>query len=306
MRRPGRHRVETSNEDKVLFPRTGITKGELIDYYEAAAERMLPALRERALVLQRFPDGIDEPGFYQKQVGAHFPDWIETTRVAKRGGGRQELVVGGQRATLVYLANQACVTLHPWLSRRDRPDHPDQLVFDLDPPGDDFAAVRRAAGPLRELLEDELGLPSFPKLTGSRGLHVVVPLDRSEGFDAVRSFASDVASLLAERHPKALTTEQRIAKRRGRLYLDVARNAYAQTAVAAYSVRALPDAPLAAPIDWSDLRGGRRLHARSFTLRQARRLLERDDPWRGMSRRARSLRSARRRLAALRHDASEA
>lgn len=296
-RRYGRYVVETSRDEKRLFSDPELTKRDLADYYEAIAGAMLPHLRDRAVVMQRFPDGIGSEGFYQKQVGGHFPKWIATTRVSTREGS-QELVVCRNRATLVYLADQAVTTLHAWLSRIDRPDHPDQLVFDLDPPDDDFSRVRRAAFQLRDLL-DELELPGFLKLTGSSGLHVVVPLDRSEPFDPVRAFARDAAALLAARHPDALTTEQRKNKRRGRLYLDVGRNAYGQTAVAAYAVRPLRGAPVAAPITWEEL-GRRGLHARSHTVRNVlRRLAQREDPWKGMARRARSLEPARRRLSAL-------
>jgi bifunctional non-homologous end joining protein LigD len=293
-RRYGRHSVETSNEDKVLFPDAGLTKGDLIDHYERAWEWMRPFLRDRPLVMQRFPDGIDEEGFYQKQVGEHFPDWIDTVRVAKEGG-EQELVVCRRKATLAYLANQACITPHLWLSRTDRLDHPDQLVVDLDPPGRDFEPVRRTALRCRDLLE-ELGLVPFVKTTGSKGLHVVVPLDRSEDFDSVRAFARAAMTLLAARHPDELTLEQRRNKRRGRLYLDVGRNAYAQTAVAPYAVRALPGAPVATPLDWDEL-GRRDLDARSYTVANlARRTSRRRDPWSGLRRRARSLGAPRRRL----------
>jgi bifunctional non-homologous end joining protein LigD len=301
-RRHGRHVIETSNEGKVLFPDDGLTKGELIDYYDAVAEALLPHLRGRPLTYQRFPDGIGEEGFYQKQAGDYFPDWIDTARVAKADGSHQDLVVCESRATLVYLADQACITLHPWLSRRDRPDHPDRLIVDLDPPGEGFAPVREAAARVRALLTDELGLPTFAMLTGSRGLHVLVPLDRGAPFDDVRAFARDAAALLAARHPRELTTEQRKAKRGDRLYLDVARNAYAQTAVAPYSVRARPGAPVAAPVEWDEL-GERGLDARRWTVRNVlRRLGQRDDPWKGVGRRARSLGEARRRLAALRDE----
>jgi len=299
-RRYGRRSVETSNEDKVLFPDAGVTKGDLIDYYERVADRLLPHLSERPLVVQRFPDGIGEDGFYQKQAGDHFPDWISTVRVdVGTTGGSQDLVVCDTKATLGYLANQACVTLHPWLSRRDALDHPDVLVIDLDPPADDFEAARRAALQVRELLE-ELDLPSWPKLTGSEGVHVVVPLDRSADFDTVRAFARAAMERLASRHPDALTTEQRKSKRRGRLYLDAGRNAYAQTAVAPWSVRPLPEAPLAVPLAWKDLeRKG--LGPRDYTVANVfRRLARRDDPWAGWRRRARSLRRAAARLEKLR------
>lgn len=296
-RRAGRRTIETSNDDKVLFPGDGITKGDLIDYYEAVAPRLLPWLRDRPLVLQRFPDGIETEGFYQKQVAEHFPDWIPTVRVAMTGGDTQELVVCNQKAALVHLANLGCVTLHPWLSRTDRLDRPDQLVVDLDPPGDDFAAVREAARACRELL-DALELPAFVKTTGSKGLHVVVPLDRRADFDTVRDFARDAMSLLAARHPDALTTEVRRSKRAGRVFLDTARNAYAQTAVAPYSVRPLAGAPVATPIAWEELS---RVEAQSFTIANlARRLSQIEDPWKGMRRRACGTAPARRRLERLR------
>jgi len=301
VRRYGRYRVETSREDKVLFPDAGLTKGDLIDYHEAVADALLPHLRDRALVLQRFPDGIGAEGFYQKQVPPSHPAWLATTRVSKADGGHQDLALVGNRAGLAWLADQACITLHAWPARRDRPHHPDQLVFDLDPPGDDFAAARRAAHRVGDLLA-ELELPAFAKLTGSKGVHVVVPLDRSADFDAVRAFARDAASLLVGRHPEALTVEQRKRKRGGRLYLDVGRNAYAQTVVAPYSVRARPGAPVAAPIEWSEL-DDRDLDARRWTVRNVlQRLGQRDDPWRGLGRHARSLAKARRRLDALREE----
>ncbi|MBT2405235.1 hypothetical protein J7I97_22750 [Streptomyces sp. ISL-87] len=186
------------------------------------------------------------------------------------------------------------MTPHRWLSRADRPDHPDRLVFDLDPPGDDFTAVREAARWTHELLE-ELELPSLLMTTGSRGVHVVVPLDRRMPFDEVRAFARDAAELLAARHDH-LTTEARKNARRGRLYLDVQRNAYAQTAVAPYAVRARPGAPVAAPVRWADL-DDPDLTAWRWTLATVDRLLK-DDPWQDAPR-GRSLHSAGRRLAAL-------
>jgi bifunctional non-homologous end joining protein LigD len=293
-RRFGRYTVDASNEQKVLFPDDGITKGDLMDYYETIAPRILPWLRDRPLVLQRFPDGIEEEGFYQKQVAQHFPDWITTVRVEKAEGDTQDLVVCDKKATLVHLANLGCVTLHPWLCRTDRLDHPDQLIVDLDPPSDDFGAVRAAARACRELF-DELELPTFLKTTGSKGVHIVVPLDRKADFDSVRDFAREAMDVLADRRPDTLTTEIRKNKRRGRLFLDVARNAYAQTAVAPYSVRPLPGAPVATPIDWDELDD---VDARTFRIANVTE--RRGDPWRGMARRAHGLGPARRRLARLR------
>jgi len=285
----GSYTFEASNLDKVMDPNSGLTKGGVVDYYERIAEHLLPHARDRPLVLRRFPDGIEQDGFYQKQAGSHFPDWVETVRVSKSGGETQDLVVAQRAATLAYLGDQAALELHGWLSRRDRLDHPDQLVFDLDPPGDDFGPVREAARRLHAVLEEELGLTAFVKTTGSKGLHVVTALDRSADFDAVRGFARGVAKLLAVRHSDTLTVEQRKAKRAGRLYLDTARNAYAQTAVLPYALRAKPGAPVATPLAWDELGDGS-LHAQRYRVDNIfRRLAQRDDPWAGFGRRAASL-----------------
>jgi bifunctional non-homologous end joining protein LigD len=291
--------VELSNEDKELFPGDGLTKGELIGYYERIADHILPHLEGRPLVVQRFPDGIEEEGFYQKQVGGHFPNWIRTVKVQLAGSkDTQELAVCDDVSTLVYLANQACLVLHPWLSRADALERPDLLVVDLDPPsGDDFQPVREAARRVRSLFE-ELDLPPFVKLTGSEGVHVVVPLDGQADFDSVRTFARDAMDLLAERHPDSLTTEQRKEQRRGRVFLDVARNAYGQTAVAPYSVRPLPGAPVSAPIEWEELG---RFGPRHVTLENVfRRLAQREDPWKTLGRRAHSLRGPAKTLQGMR------
>jgi bifunctional non-homologous end joining protein LigD len=302
-RRYGRFSVETSNEDKVFFRQAGLTKKDLVDYYERVADRMIPHLKDRPSVLQRFPDGVHRDGFFQKQAGDYFPDWMTTVRVAvKATGGHQDLVVCDKKATLVYLADQACVTFHRWLSRCDAIENPDLLVIDLDPPRNGFAAARTAALRVRELL-DELGLACFVGLSGSQGLHVTAPLDGRQDFGEVRNFARDSMDLLASRYPDELTTEQRKQKRRGRVYLDCGRNAYAQTAVAPWSVRALPEAPVAAPISWNDVEKGR-LGPRDFTVRNIfRRIARRTDPWKGMRRRASSVESARERLLRLRRRA---
>ncbi|MGW6570140.1 non-homologous end-joining DNA ligase [Streptomyces sp. NPDC054975] len=281
--RAGRRTVEVSRPEKVLFAEEGITKADLATYHRAVARRMLPHLRGHPLMLERHPDGIGDSGFMQKDIPEHFPDWVHRAELPKEGG-TVTYVVCEDTATLVLLADQGCITLHRWLSRADRPDHPDRLVFDLDPPHDGpddgpdsgFARVREAARWLRGLLDD-LGLPSLAMTTGSRGLHVLVPLDRRAPFDDVRAFAADVATVLADRHPDRLTTAARKKARGGRLYLDIQRNAYGQTAVAPYSVRALPGAPVAAPISWDDL-DDPELDARRFTVADADRLLK-ENPW---------------------------
>jgi len=290
----GRYTVEVSNADKLLFPESGFSKIRLIEYYQQVAEAMLPHLRDRPLMMHRFPDGIQQEGFYQKQIGDYFPDWIDRIEVPKQGGTITH-VVCNNTATLVYLTNQACITPHVWLSRTDRLQHPDCLIFDLDPPDGEFEPVRFAAYKLRELL-DELGMPSHVATTGSRGLHVAIPLDRSADFDEVRSLARDLAGVLAKREPQRLTIEVRKDKRAGQLFLDVGRNAYAQTAVAPYAVRALPGAPVATPLDWDELNDSQ-LHAQTYTLENLpRRLAQKTDPWSGLQRHAVSLTKARERL----------
>ncbi|MFC8275320.1 non-homologous end-joining DNA ligase [Streptomyces sp. NPDC057271] len=273
--RAGRRTVEVGRPEKVLFPEDGITKADLATYYRTVARRMLPQLRGRPLMPERHPDGIGDRGFMQKDTPDHFPDWVHRAELPKEGG-TVTYVLCDDTATLVLLADQACVTPHRWLSRADLPDRPDRLVFDLDPSDDDFARVREAAWWLHELL-DELRLPSRLMTTGSRGLHVSVALDRGAAFDEVRGFAADVARFLAARHPDRLTTEARKKARGGRLYIDIQRNAYGQTAVAPYAVRARPGAPVAAPIAWNDL-DDPGLDARRWTLADADRLLERN-PW---------------------------
>ncbi|WP_030856382.1 non-homologous end-joining DNA ligase [Streptomyces sp. NRRL S-37] len=298
--RAGRRSVEIRRPGKVLFPGGGstgeYTKGDLVDYHRAVAPFMLPHLRGRPLMLDRRPDGIDGPTFMQKNTPDGYPDWITRAEVAKEDGTVTHTVCD-DTATLLYLVDQASITLHRWLSRTDRTDHPDRLVFDLDPSGDDFETVREAARLLRELL-DELELPSALMTTGSRGLHVVVPLSGTQDFDDVRAFAREAADTLAAAHPDRLTTAARKKDRGDRLYLDVQRNAYAQTAVAPYTVRALPGAPVAVPVSWDQL-GDPDLHARRWTVADAVEQA-RTDPWAGLPGRGRSLGPARRRLAALR------
>lgn len=293
--------VELTHPDRPYFPDAGITKGDVVDYYRRVADVMLPHLRGRPLTLQRFPEGIEGEGFFQKEASEHFPDWIERVSVEKEDGRVRHALVE-DAAGLVYLANQGTLTFHTWLSRADRLRTPDRLIFDLDPPatddgkGEDFRPVREGARALRELLEG-LGLPSFVMTTGSKGLHVAVPLRREGDFDEVRAFARGAAERLAADHPDRFTVEQRKAKRRGRVFLDFLRNGYAQTAVAPYSVRARPGAPVATPLDWSELGSGE-LRPDRYTVRNLfRRLAQKDDPWAEIEAEAVSLEGAAERLA---------
>ena len=203
----------------------------------------------------------------------------------KQAGGSVTHAVIENGATLLFLADQACITPHVWLSRAASLERPDQMIFDLDPPAGKFALARKAAIAVNEVL-DELGMQAYVKTTGGKGLHVHVPLDRRSTFDDVRAFARGIAALVAARHPREFTTEQRKQKRRGLLYLDVMRNAYGQTAVAPYAVRARKGAPVATPLGWDEL-ARRGLAPGRFTLKTVPgRVARATDPWRGMRRQA--------------------
>jgi len=280
--------VEITHPDRVLFPADGITKGDLVGYYNEIASRMLPHLKGRPLMVQRFPRGIGEQGFVQQDFDGALPDWVSWIEVEKQGGTLMHPVADRPEA-IVWLANQDCITPHMWLSQRGRLAHPDRLIFDLDPSGSaDFTAVRATAYTLAEVL-DGLGLVAYLQVTGSRGAHVVVPLDADADFATVRQFARDVADVVIADDPGQRTLEARKARRGDRVYIDVMRNAYAQRAVAPYAVRARPGAPVATPIEWSELDGAS-MRADLFTIRDvAKRVADRGDPWTDLARHARSL-----------------
>lgn len=268
---------KVSNLDKVLFPADGITKAELIEHYVRHGEAMLDSIRGRALSLKRYPDGIDGESFFQKRPSGHFPDWITRARVGRDGEDGDEYVIADQRATLAYLANQGTIELHTMMVPAAAPDRPDEIIFDLDPSkGAPTSVVRRATRRCRDLLE-ELAVPCRLKSSGSSGFHVHVALDGTVDQETARSFARDAATVLARRHPDELTVHVRKARRAERVFVDWLRNSPAQTAIAPYSVRALPGAPVATPMDFDELSG---TDPRRWTLRNLpRRLAQREDPW---------------------------
>ena len=285
--------VEITHPEKLLFPRDGITKADLADYYERVAEWMLPHVRNRPVSMQRFPGGVEEQGFFHKDIPDYFPRWIRRVEVPKARGTVTHVVVS-DAASLVYLVGQNTITPHVWLSRADRVWQPDRMVIDLDPaPGADFASVRRAARRTGELLR-ELGFTPFAQVTGSKGIHVWTPLRRRARHDEVRAFAGEIGRVLAARHPDELTTEFRKAKRDGRILVDTARNTYAQTAVPPYAVRPRPGAPVATPIEWEELSDSK-LRPDRWTLKNVlRRLRAKGDPWTDIASYARGISRARR------------
>jgi bifunctional non-homologous end joining protein LigD len=279
--RVGGRTVQVSSVGKPFFPDAGLTKGDLLAYYRDVAEVMLPHVAGRPLNLQRFPNGVGGHGFWQQGAADHFPDWVQTVTVERRGrGGTVDHVVCEDAATIVYLANLATVTFHAWTSTVDHLARPDLVIIDLDPDPDQGLDVVRAAARAVKAACEEIGLVPFVQTSGSRGYHVVMPLRPGADVEVVRDFAAELALLVAARDPDRLSVEWRKAKRQGRLLLDTARNGYAQTLVAPYSVRPRPEAPVATPIEWAELG---RVEPRSYTMTNLRRRLARKpDPWAGM------------------------
>ena len=289
-----------THPDKVLFPADGITKGDLAAYYEAMAPVMIPHIRMRPVTMERFPAGIGKKGFIQKDVSKGFPAWLQRVEVPKKDGVVHHPVVTDTRS-LLWLANQNCITPHVWVSRAPDLYHPDVCVFDLDPSEEDPAALRFAALALRDLLA-ELGLPSWIKTSGSKGFHIVVPLDRKTDMGTAAGFAHAAGTLLVARHPDRLTQEFHKVDRGNRILVDTGRNNYGATFAAAYAVRARPGAPVSAPCTWEEVESGA-VAPRTFTLRNMAERVERQgDLWADMRTRGRSLRRPLARLRTLAKD----
>ncbi len=276
-----------THAEKLLFPEDGITKGELADYYEAVAPLMLPHVRGRPVSMERFPSGIRASGFIQKDVSKGFPDWLQRVEVPKKGGVVHHPLVDDLQS-LLWLANQNCITPHVWISRVPDLNYPDLCVFDLDPSSEDAGSVCAAALMVRDLLA-ELGLASWVKTSGSKGFHIVLPLDGKAGFDELWKFADSVGRVLVGRHPDLLTQEFIKVERDGRIFVDIGRNGYSATFAAAYAVRPKPGAPISAPCTWDEIESGA-VHPQSFTLRNLpERLAAAGDVWTDLHKHGRSL-----------------
>jgi bifunctional non-homologous end joining protein LigD len=278
-----------THPEKVLFPDDGITKGALAAYYEAIAEIMVPHIKDRPITMERFPSGIGRKGFIQKDVSKGFPSWLERVEAPKKDGVVHHPIVKDARS-LLWLANQNCITPHVWTSRAPNLYYPDICVFDLDPSRDDPDALRAAALSVRELL-DELRLQSWVKTSGSKGFHIVVPLDAKADFGAVHRFANTVGTVLVSRDPKRLTQEFSKADRGGRILVDTGRNGYSATFAAPYAVRAKPGAPISTPCTWEEVEKGE-VEPQTFTMLTIADRIERvGDLWSDMRKHRYSLRS---------------
>ena len=253
--RRGRREVRLSSADRVLFPEDGVTKGDLWDYYAAVAPTLVPHLRGRPFTMKRFREGAAGGFFFQKDAPKGMPSWIPTKRFRtwpREGESRLvDFPVVNDELALLWMVQMHCIDMNAWYSRVDRPERPDFVLFDLDPPDGEFRLGVRVAHLVRALLV-ELGLSSFVKTSGADGVHVLVPIARRSSYDVTRDFADGVAQVLAERHPGLVTTEWRKAKRRG-VFLDARQNGWGKTIASVYSVRPKPGAPVSTPLRWDEL-----------------------------------------------------
>lgn len=245
------HGITITHPDKLIFPKANISKLDLVNYYKNFASRILPYLKDRPLSLGRFPDGVEKEGFIQKNAPDYFPEFVKTI-VIETEKGQNNTVVCNNLKTLIYLANQGTVEFHIWLSRLDKLNKPDKVVFDLDAPTAAFKPLKQAATIIRDFLKQQ-GIKCELTTSGKNGLHLWYTLRRTKTFDQSREKVKSYAQKLVSQHPDLLTTEMRIADRKGRIFLDYPRNSYGQTMICPYSLRATENASIAIPIAWNSL-----------------------------------------------------
>jgi bifunctional non-homologous end joining protein LigD len=281
----------------VLFPEAGVTKGDLFAYYDAVADAIVPHLRDRPFTMKRYREGVAAPSFFQKQAPKGMPTWIETRRFRtwpREGESRLvDFPLVDSREALLWMVQMHCIDMNAWYSRVDRPDRPDYVVFDLDPPDDGFALAIRVARLLHELLAD-LDLDAYVKTSGADGIHVLVPVTRRYGFDDAYAFAESVARRLEADHPGLVTTEWLKRKREGVL-VDHRQNGAGKTLASVYSVRPKPAASVSTPLAWEELTDD--LRPSDFTMPVVlERLRTKGDLFEPTLRGGQSLGAARRRL----------
>jgi len=249
--------VNLTSAERVLFPEAGVTKGDLFEYYGAVAPAILPHLRDRPFTLKRYPHGIDNDVYFQKQVPRGAPEWLPTrqfTTHPREGGSRQvDFALINLPEALLWAVQVNCIDMNAWYSRVDNPGRPDFVLFDLDPPDGGFARAVRVAHLIHELL-DEVGLPGYVKTSGADGIHVLAPIARRAGYQQTYDFAEQAARLLESRHPDLVTTEWLKRKRpAGAVLVDHRQNGWGKTIASVYSVRPRPTAPVSTPLEWDEL-----------------------------------------------------
>lgn len=285
--------IEISNPGKVFWPDEGYTKLDLANFYAMVFPKLAPFVKGHLLTMERCPDGMAGQCFYQKQAPKGLPSGIPTKKI--KGSTRvTEYIVGGSLETQLTLVNLGCIAVHAMPGRENSPHESDWLCFDLDPESGKFADAARAGVFTKEIL-DSIGLTSFPKTSGSRGLHIFVPLKPGHDADDVLKFANRVAEAVESAHPKETTTEHSIAARKGRVYVDPFRNGFAQTVVTPYSVRRKAHAPVSTPLDWSEVKA--ELDPAQFNIGNFAARLKARDPWVAYAKSRQSLAAAAKKLA---------
>jgi bifunctional non-homologous end joining protein LigD len=278
--RVGRMVVEVTSLDRVYWPDDGYTKGDLLRYYLTVGKTILPYLKDRPTILKRYPNGIGAPMFFQHNV-ENAPDLLKTVELESETGRAINYAVYSDLASFIYLVNMGTIEQHPWHSRVGDLDHPDYVVFDLDPHGAPFANVRQVALVMRDVL-NELKLTGYPKTSGSAGIHIYVPLRRRYGYEEVARFAEQVSERVAERVPRIATVERRLAERKqDQVYVDWQQNARGKAAAAVYTVRAKPGASVSTPVTWQEIARG--FEIGDFTIKTVPpRLTKKGDLWKDM------------------------
>lgn len=256
----GGRAVKLTNLRKPFWPELGITKRDLLQYYADVSAVLLPHLMDRAMVMKRYPNGAAGEFFFMKRAPSTRPDWIVTCSIEHASGNVIDFPVVQDLASLLWVVNLGCIDLNPWYARCDDVDRPDYLHFDLDPvPGAGWPQVLETALVVRDAL-GALKIPSYPKTTGSRGIHVYVPIQRGPGQKQVWTFAKAFAQTLARQHPDLITSEYKVARRpRGRVLVDYNQNAWGRTLASVYSVRPKPRATVSTPVTWDEVKDGIRM-----------------------------------------------
>jgi len=280
VRRINGHQLKFTNLSKVFWPKEGYTKRDMFNYYYQVADYILPYLKDRPQSLNRFPNGIARPGFYQKDVKGKAPGWIKTFPYTTSEGEDKAFLVGDDEATLLWMASLGCIEMNPWFSRVQHPDYPDYCVLDLDPDRNTFDQVIQVALAFKEVL-DALGIPGYCKTSGSTGIHIYIPLGARYTYDQSQMFGRLLADFVQQQYPGFTTTERMISRRKGKMYLDFLQNRPGATLACPYSLRPKPGATVSMPLHWDELKPG--LKMSDFTiLNSVARLKETGDLFKGV------------------------
>ena len=275
----GKITLHLTNQKKIYFPDDGLTKGDIVNYYNEISDIILPYLKNRPQSLNRFPNGINGPSFFQKDFDVDkIPSWLKTTKVKSDSKSDYiDYLLCNDRATLLYMANLGCIELNPWNSTIKNPENPDWMVIDLDPEKVDFKKVAETAAEIRKILES-LEVESYCKTSGSRGLHIYIPLAAKYDYESVKIFARFIATTIHHQIPEITSIERTVSKRQNKIYLDYLQNNRSQTLAAPYSVRPKPGATVSTPLEWSEVNGN--LSPGQFTIKTILKRIDRKgDLW---------------------------